>query len=64
MVHIRSDGAYARAVSRFISQALAGDDITVSGEGKQTRSFCYIIDTITGILTVAGDSRRGASSST
>jgi len=44
-------------VSRFISQALAGDDITVFGEGKQTRSSCYITDTITGILKVAADSR-------
>lgn len=55
--HRENDGTYARAVSRFISQALAAEDITVFGDGKQTRSFCYITDTITGILTVAADSR-------
>ena len=50
---IRADGAYARAVPRFIQQALKGEDITVFGYGKQTRSFCYITDTITGILKIA-----------
>lgn len=50
---IRDEGAYARAVSRFIHQALKGEDITVFGDGKQTRSFCYITDTIDGILKVA-----------
>lgn len=50
---IRADGAYARAVSRFILQALRGESLTVFGDGKQTRSFSYITDTITGILKVA-----------
>ena len=50
---IRHEGAYARAVPRFIHQALEGEDITVFGDGKQTRSFCYITDTIRGILKVA-----------
>lgn len=41
---------YGRAMSRFISQALTNQPITVYGEGKQTRSFCYITDTVTGLL--------------
>ena len=47
---IRADGAYARALPKFITQALAGKDITVYGEGSQTRSFSYITDTAHAIL--------------
>jgi len=47
---IRADGPYARVVSRFITQALANQPITVYGDGTQTRSFCYITDTALGIL--------------
>ncbi len=43
----RDDG---RVVSNFIIQALAGKDITVYGDGKQTRSFCYVSDLIDGIV--------------
>ena len=38
-----------RALPAFISQALDGDDITVFGDGSQTRSFCYVSDTVDGI---------------
>lgn len=38
-----------RVVSNFIRQALAGDDITIFGEGSQTRSFCYVSDLVEGI---------------
>jgi len=38
-----------RVVPNFISQALKGEDITVYGNGKQTRSFCYISDLVEGI---------------
>ena len=41
-----------RAISNFIVQALEGDPITIYGEGKQTRSFCYVDDMITGIIRV------------
>ena len=37
-----------RVVSNFITQALAGDDITIHGDGGQTRSFCYADDLIDG----------------
>ena len=47
---LRAEGAYGRAVSRFITQALADQPITVYGDGKQTRSFCYITDTTTVLL--------------
>ncbi len=39
-----------RVVSNFIVQALRGEDITVYGDGKQTRSFCYIDDLVDGIF--------------
>jgi len=39
-----------RVVSNIVSQALAGDDITVFGDGSQTRSFCYVGDTIEGLM--------------
>lgn len=38
-----------RVVSNFIVQALRGDDITIYGDGSQTRSFCYVDDLIDGI---------------
>lgn len=39
-----------RVVSNFIVQALRGDDITIYGEGQQTRSFCYVDDLIEGFV--------------
>ncbi|MEU7381037.1 MULTISPECIES: UDP-glucuronic acid decarboxylase family protein [unclassified Streptomyces] len=42
-----------RAVPTFISQALAGEPLTVTGDGSQTRSLCYVDDTIDGVLRVA-----------
>ena len=39
-----------RVVSNFIVQALKGDDITIFGEGRQTRSFCYVDDMVDGLL--------------
>ena len=39
-----------RAVPAFMTQALRGEDVTVFGEGRQTRSFCYISDLVEGIL--------------
>ena len=35
-----------RVVSNFIMQALRGDDITIFGDGQQTRSFCYVDDLV------------------
>jgi UDP-glucuronate decarboxylase len=41
-----------RVVSNFIMQALRGEDITVYGDGKQTRSFCYVDDLIEGLIAL------------
>ena len=39
-----------RVVSNFIVQALAGKDITIYGDGSQTRSFCYVDDLVDGLI--------------
>jgi UDP-glucuronate decarboxylase len=39
-----------RVVSNFIVQALQGDDLTIYGDGSQTRSFCYVDDLIEGVV--------------
>ncbi|GAB4303742.1 MAG: SDR family oxidoreductase [Desulfuromonadia bacterium] len=41
-----------RVVSNFIVQALRGEDITLYGEGSQTRSFCYVSDLVEGIIAM------------
>lgn len=45
-----------RVVSNFIVQALRGEDITIYGEGQQTRSFCYVDDLIEGFLRLMNTS--------
>lgn len=42
-----------RVISNFMKQALRGEDLTVYGDGSQTRSFCYVSDEIEGILRLA-----------
>ena len=46
--NMRSDDG--RVVSNFIKQALKNEKITIYGEGKQTRSFCYVDDLINGMM--------------
>ena len=41
-----------RVVSNFIVQALRGEDITIYGDGSQTRSFCYVDDLIEGLMAL------------
>jgi UDP-glucuronate decarboxylase len=41
-----------RVVSNFIVQALAGDPITIYGDGSQTRSFCFVSDLVDGIYSL------------
>ena len=41
-----------RVVSNFIVQALKGDDITIYGDGTQTRSFCYVNDLVDGLISL------------
>ena len=61
-----------RVISNFVVQALKGEPLTVYGDGKQTRSFCYVSDLIEGILRLlmapdtgpskSADGRRGEDS--
>ncbi|WP_124728316.1 UDP-glucuronic acid decarboxylase family protein [Staphylospora marina] len=39
-----------RVISNFVTQALTGQDLTVYGDGRQTRSFCYVDDTVRGLM--------------
>lgn len=48
-----------RVIPNFMKQALRGEELTVYGDGKQTRSFCYVSDEIEGILRVAKSSEPG-----
>jgi dTDP-glucose 4,6-dehydratase len=42
-----------RVISNFLVQALRGEDLTIYGDGSQTRSFCYVTDLIDGIVRLA-----------
>ena len=52
------DANDGRVVSNFIVQALKGEDITIYGDGKQTRSFCYVDDLVEGMIRMM-ESRDG-----
>jgi UDP-glucuronate decarboxylase len=47
-----------RVVSNFIVQALKGDDITIYGEGTQTRSFCYATDLIDAMVRMMNNDQN------
>lgn len=47
-----------RVVSNFIVQALKGEDITIYGDGSQTRSFCYVDDLIEGFICLMDSSKE------
>src|SRR5579859_2930868 len=49
----RLHGSDGRVISNFMMQALRGEDLTVFGDGSQTRSFCYVSDQIEGILRLS-----------
>jgi dTDP-glucose 4,6-dehydratase len=55
----RLDPTDGRVVSNFVCQALQGQNLTVYGDGSQTRSFCYVDDEIRGILALLDSSERG-----
>lgn len=55
----RMRGHDGRAVPTFVRQALAGEPLTVTGDGRQTRSLCYVDDTVRGILAAAASDLRG-----
>jgi len=55
--HMRPDDG--RAVSNFLVQAIGGKPLTVYGEGKQTRSFCYVEDEVRGLLALLDSDHVG-----
>ena len=55
----RLDPNDGRVVSNFINQALRGEDITIYGDGTQTRSFCYVDDEIRGVLALLDSDLSG-----
>jgi dTDP-glucose 4,6-dehydratase len=48
-----------RVVSNFVAQALAGEPLTIYGEGSQTRSFCYVSDLVDGLVRMLGATVTG-----
>ncbi|MBO1766578.1 UDP-glucuronic acid decarboxylase family protein [Allobranchiibius sp. GilTou38] len=48
-----------RAIPNFVRQSLAGEPVTVSGDGLQTRSICYVDDLVAGILAMARSDHSG-----
>jgi len=49
----RQTGQYGMVIPRFIKQALLGRDVTVYGDGTQARCFCYVGDTVSGLLKLS-----------
>lgn len=48
-----------RVISNFMTQALRGDDLTIYGDGGQTRSFCYVSDEVEGIIKLSRSNEHG-----
>jgi UDP-glucose 4-epimerase len=53
----RQTGAYGMVLPRFIRQALSGLDVTVYGDGTQSRCFAHVLDVVQGIVLVLDDKR-------
>lgn len=53
----RQTGRYGMVLPQLISQAIAGDDLTVFGDGTQTRCFCYIDDVVEALVGLLDDER-------
>lgn len=51
----RQTGQYGMVIPRFIKQALLGHNVTVYGDGSQTRCFCYVKDTVEGLIALASE---------
>ena len=48
----RQTGAYGMVIPSLVQQALAGEDLTVYGDGEQRRSFCHVKDTVAAIIAL------------
>ncbi len=55
----RLDPGDGRVVSNLLTQAIAGEPLTVYGDGSQTRSFCYVEDEVRGILALLDSEQSG-----
>jgi UDP-glucose 4-epimerase len=53
----RQTGTYGMVIPRFVEQALAGKPLTVYGDGRQTRCFCNVKDTVRAVVTLAGEAQ-------
>ena len=53
----RQSPAYGMVIPRFVRQALAGEDITVYGDGTQTRCFCHVADVVDALIRLLGETR-------
>ena len=53
----RQTGRYGMVIPNFVQQALAGQPITVYGDGRQTRSFTYVGDVVDGLIRLVGEPR-------
>ncbi|MEV7038844.1 NAD-dependent epimerase/dehydratase family protein [Amycolatopsis sp. NPDC051061] len=51
----RQTGRYGMVIPRFVKQALAGEPITVFGDGQQTRCFCHVHDVVPALVTLLSD---------
>lgn len=55
----RLDPKDGRVVSNLVTQAILGQDLTIYGDGSQTRSFCYVSDEVRGIISLMDSSHTG-----
>jgi nucleoside-diphosphate-sugar epimerase len=53
----RQTGAYGMVLPTFVRQALNGEDLTVFGDGTQTRCFCHVVDTVDALLRLLDSPR-------
>ena len=51
----RQTGRYGMVIPRFVTQALAGEPITVFGDGQQTRCFCHVHDVVPALVALLSD---------
>jgi UDP-glucose 4-epimerase len=53
----RQTGCYGMVVPRLVGQALAGEPLTIYGDGRQTRCFCHVADVVQALLSLATEKR-------
>ena len=54
-VGARQSGRYGMVIPRFVAQALAGDPLTVYGDGRQIRCFCHVLDVVPALVRLVAD---------